>query len=700
MLSGMTARPAPPARVAPDTTPERLLLDLNEAQREAVRAPGTPLAILAGAGSGKTRVISRRAAYAIETGSVPASQILLVTFTDKAAREMAERMAALGHRGVMARTFHAAALAQLRHFWPAGHAGAPLPRIVESKLGILVPIARRLPGHYRFTPAKDLADTIEWAKVRRIRPGRWLADGSDRATIPADLFARVYGDYERSKTRAGLIDFEDILVETVELLETDAAAAELVRSRKRWLSVDEYQDTNPLAERLLTLWLGESPALTVVGDPEQTIYTFTGATPDFLLRFGERHPGARTLPLLENYRSSPEILALANRLGGTSGRGPLRATRPSGPAPAIKRATDEEAELRELVAAIRARLAEGTQAGEIAVLVRLNAQLPPIEEALTRAGIAYRIRGQRFFDRPEIRQARAALRRARLSTAGFALVGDLRGLLGERLGLEPDAAGDAGPGSGGGIGDGSGGGPDPGAEARERAASLELLLEIAQDVATRDPSVDLAGILAELDRRDADEAAGTVDGVNLLTYHRAKGLEWDAVFLPALEEGSLPVRQAKDDDAVAEERRLLYVGITRARRYLALSWAQQRSGSSGSATRRQPSRFLAELQPRAATRSSGPRVIQLPPAWVAAGGDSAGAADEALFEALRQWRRDRAREDEVPAYVVAPDATLHAIAEVRPRSPSALRRVPGIGPAKLERYGAEILAIVGRATPS
>src|ERR1035437_5771671 len=310
-------------------SPERLLEDLNASQREAVTATSGPLAILAGAGSGKTRVISRRAAYAIETGVISADQILLVTFTDKAAGEMVERMASLGHRGVLARTFHAAALAQLRHFWPSRHDGAPVPTILDSKLRLLVPLVGRLPGGYRFTPSKDVADTIEWAKVRRIRPDRWVREGGDRAPIPAELFGRGYRDYERAKTETGLLDFEDMLVQTVELLEGDEAAACLVRSRKRWFSVDEYQDTNPLSARLLELWRGGARDLAVVGDPDQTIYTFTGATPEFLLGFAERHPGTHIVTLADNYRSSPQILELANLLitaGGDGGgaRGALR----------------------------------------------------------------------------------------------------------------------------------------------------------------------------------------------------------------------------------------------------------------------------------------------------------------------------------------------------------------------------------------
>ena len=649
-------------------SPDRLLEDLNPSQREAVVATSGPLAIIAGAGSGKTRVISRRAAYAIETDAAPADQILLVTFTDKAANEMVERMAALGHPGVMARTFHAAALAQLRHFWPSRHDGAPLPSILDSKLRMLVPLVRHLPGGYSFTPAKDVADTIEWAKVRRIKPEDWIRAGEDRTSIPADLFARLYRDYERAKVRAGVIDFEDMLVKTVELLEEDAEAAALVRSRKRWFSVDEYQDTNALSERLLELWLGESRDLAVVGDPDQTIYTFTGATPDFLLGFDRRHPGSRTVTLADNYRSSPQILALANRLVAGGPRGELKATQPEGPAPAIGRYADPEAEVAGLLAWLRAVAAAGVAPSETAILVRVNAQLPPIEDALTRAAIGFTVRGQRFFDRREIREAAILLRREAPVETGAALVAAIERLLVERMGLDDVAA-------------------DAGQEGRERAASLELLLGIVEDLAAADPELTIGAVLAEIDRRRAGEAEAATDGVNLLTYHRAKGLEWDAVYLPALDEGTLPIRQAKTAEEVAEERRLMYVGITRARRYLAIS-----------SSSRKPSRFLAEMDPvRPAARRAAPggrgSVRVLPGAPIA----TAAAPDEALLDALRRWRRERAAADAVPAYVVFHDTTLAEIADVRPRTLPALRRVKGMGPAKLERYGGEILAVIAEA---
>jgi DNA helicase-2/ATP-dependent DNA helicase PcrA len=666
----------------PRLDPDRLLDDLDPDQRTAVLASSGPVAILAGAGSGKTRVISRRTAYAIATEVVPPDQVLVVTFTDKAAGEMVERLRGLGLPGVTARTFHAHALSQLRFFWPLGHDGAPLPQLLDSKVAILGRIARQLPGHYRFTPAKDLADEIEWAKSRRIDPRAYerevarLAPGRE-PPIPVDLFVRAFDGYERAKTRAGRIDFDDLLVETVRLLEDDPDAAATIRARKRWFSVDEYQDTNPLQQRLLELWLGDRVDLCVVGDVDQTIYTFTGASSGFLTTFAERHPGATVIDLTRNYRSSPEVLALANRLIAAEGRSKrLEATRGGGPSPTIARFPTADAELSALVAWIRARIAAGVAPSEIAVLVRMNAQLEPIEAALTTAGIAYQIRGVRFYDRPEVRGAISGLRRPGLAGGGPGLVGAIRRRWIDDVGFAED--GDA----------------VEGREAGERQSALETLLGIVTHVAHTDPTADAAAIAAELDRRAAHERDASGDGVNLLTYHRAKGLEWDAVALPMLEDGSLPIRQSLDEpDALAEERRLLYVGITRARVHLALSWAERRE-TRGRETRRQPSRFLLDLRERPAGRPvvrdlGGPPVARERPA-------RPGDPSDPVFAALREWRLATARAEGIAAFVVAHDSMLAAIAETRPQTLAGLRRVKGMGPAKLEKYGDGILEVLER----
>ena len=670
----------------PNLDPTALLADLDPEQEAAVRATSGPVAIHAGAGSGKTRVISRRTAYAIATEVVPADQVLVVTFTDKAATEMVARLRSLGLPGVTARTFHAQALSQLRHFWPAGHDGAPLPDLLDSKLPILSRLARQLPGHYRFTPSKDLADEIEWAKARRVAPKDYEVEATAAGReppIPADLFVRIFDDYERAKVRANRIDFDDLLVETVTLLETDTDVAETVRARKRWFSVDEYQDTNPLQERLLELWLGDRDDLCVVGDEDQTIYTFTGATSEYLTGFMARYPSAREITLSRNYRSSPEILALANRLLASEGRRKrLVATMPAGPIPSIRRFADGEAELAGLVASILELTSGGTDPGtapgtaagaarssasEVAVLARINAQIPPIEAALTKARIPFRVRGQRFFERPEVREALRLLKRLPDSATGPMLAH----LLDERLRLDMGYI----------EGDDSGG-----PAARERTASLALVIELSQDAAKANADIGPEGLLAEFASRAAAEAEGSADGVNLLTYHRAKGLEWDAVFLPQLEEGTLPIRQAKLDAEIAEERRLLYVGLTRARRHLALSWAESRDA------RRRPSRFLAALQGRDSVPG---RVTVIPGAPMNAGSTRrAREEDSPLMAALREWRLTSARSDGVPAYVVAPDSLLIDLAARRPATIAALRRMKGMGPARLARYGEEIVEII------
>jgi len=683
-------------------TTAALLAGLDPAQLEAVEVTRGPLCILAGAGSGKTRVISRRVAYAIATDAIQPRQALVVTFTDKAATEMRERIAGLGQPEVASGTFHATAFKQLRFFWPL-LSDLPLPQVAASKLPLIAPLQQRLPGGYRFFPARDLAQEVEWAKARRLTPRTYTAGAAaagHEGPLPPELMADLFRRYEEAKSRAGQIDFEDMLAMTVELLEGHPDALAQVRSRHRWLSVDEYQDTTALQESLLRLWLGDRDDLAVVGDVDQTIYSFTGASSEFLTGFGMRFPDARVVYLERNYRSTPQVLAVANRLlaGAPALHGRAKQLIPTlsgGPLPSIRSFPDAGSEAAAVIGEARRLREEGVAPAEMAILVRTNAQLPEYEDGMRAAGLAFQVGGERFFERPEVRSAMravqaAARRSARTQTREDegSLSASLLRIWEEELGFEPD--------------------DEPEAEGlRQRHASLVALLGLAGQLETAAPDADLTRFVADIEARSAaesDDAAAT--GIALLTFHRAKGLEWDAVFLPALEEGLLPIRRSAEPAEVEEERRLLYVGITRARRHLWLSWAHRRAGNQGREVARRSSRFLVALQrsgPVAAGdghRSAAGR----PRRNVAEDGSSAdsNAAQRAATprttasEGLRAWRTQRARADRMPPYVILHDATLEAIVEARPGTLADLGLVKGMGPTRLERYGEEILFALGR----
>jgi DNA helicase II / ATP-dependent DNA helicase PcrA len=596
---------------------------LNPEQRRAAEAVRGPVCILAGAGSGKTTTITRRIANQVATGAFRAEQILAVTFTDKAAGELRERLGALGVRGVRASTFHSAALAQLRHFAPES-----VGRIFPSKALALRQIGNSLPAPFKFRPAGDLATEVEWAKNRRIAPDRYLAElGEHEPPIPADLMVKVYRSYEARKAEQGTTDFEDLLELAVRLYERDPAAVAGFRARYAAFTVDEYQDVNLLQRTLLDLWLGDRDDLCVVGDDYQSIYAFTGAGPEHLLGTPARFPQATVVRLEENYRSTPQVLALANRLvprlGGAEKT--LRAVLPDGDEPDVKPFASGEAEDAWIVDRIRQLTCP---LEEVAVLCRTNARLADFEELFHEASIPFQ--GASLLEREAARRLLKALRdgSAREQVRRLALEAGWLEYLPEKLGDRELV----------------------------RQTDLARLVKLAADF-------DGSGVefAAELQRRFSS-GGPEARGVNLLTYHRAKGLEFEAVFLPRLEEKELPSRQARTADEVAEERRLLYVGMTRAKRTLSLTWSKK------------PSRFLEELG-----------VAARPPKAEKPVGDP-------TFESLRAWRLGRAREDAVPPYVVFHDSTLAEIAARRPQTIGELSQVAGVGPAKLERYGDELLA--------
>ncbi len=672
------------------------LLDaLDPEQRQVAEALRGPVRVLAGAGTGKTRAITHRIAHGVTSGVYAPTEVLAVTFTTRAAGEMRGRLRTLGAGGVQARTFHSAALRQLRYFWPRVH-GTELPTLTESKIGMLAAAARRQRLQADQALLRDLASEVEWAKVSNVPADDYAriarargrsVSGQDHETV-----ARIYAGYEEVKRSQGRMDMEDVLLLTAGLLEEDERVAAQVRRQYKWFVVDEFQDVSPIQWALLELWLGGRDEICVVGDPAQTIYSFAGADSGYLRqRFPERFPSAASIELVRNYRSTPEVVDAANTLlaGSASGSVRLRAQRPSGPEVSFTPRPDEVAEAESVAAHVLRIRDAGRPLGEVAVLFRINAQSESFEEALAARGIPYVVRGAaRFFDRPEVREAVTRLRgAARSGEASGAVVDEVSAIL-AGMGWTPEA-------------------PTARGQTRDRWESWQALVDQAAEFAQA--GGDLNAFVDELDRRAAEQHAPVAAGVTLATFHAAKGLEWDTVFLCGLQDGTLPISYAEQAGpaAIEEERRLLYVGMTRARQELLLSWSLARN--PGGRASRKPSRFLDPLLPETARAvAETPRNRKVASCRecgrpLATGAekkrgrctDCPASYDEELFERLREWRKERAGEESVPAFVVFTDATLQLIAEHKPRSPEALLRISGIGRSKLDRYGDDVLSLVG-----
>ena len=697
--------PRPPARTRPGPGapglpgPAALLDALDPDQRQVAEHLEGALCVLAGAGTGKTRAITYRIAYGVAVGAYQPTQVLAVTFTARAAGEMRSRLADLGVVGAQARTFHSAALRQLTYFWPTA-IGGRRPEI-ETFKGRLVGIAaHRLGLSTDRALIRDLSAEVEWAKVTMTLPEDYAQQAAAlRREPPGGLelatVAQVLAAYEEAKTERGVIDFEDVLLLMVGVLLDREDIADQVRGQYKHFVVDEYQDVSPLQQRLLDLWLGRRRQLCVVGDVSQTIYSFTGATPDFLTGFASRYAGARTVRLSRDYRSTPQIVSLANRVLSRSRRGggalvlpagavELVAQRPSGPAVRFESYDDDVAEAAGVVEHVGRLRSAGVPLSGIAVLYRTNSQSEAIEQALSDAGIGYLVRGgERFFERDEVKRAvvmlRAAARTERAELTGD-VGADTRMVLGREGWSERP--------------------PAPRGAVRERWDSLNAIVELADELGAK-RGADLDGLVAELGERAAAQNAPTVEGVTLSSLHAAKGLEWDAVLLVGASEGLLPISLAEGPAAIEEERRLLYVGVTRAREHLVVSCARARN-PGGRASRR-PSRFLDGIWPTDdPDRRGGRGASSRPPRSPRERAKQAAAEFEAdndpatiaLFEALRAWRAGVAKERSKPAYTVFADTTLRSIAVVKPGRLPQLSLIHGVGAVKLKEYGADVLRVV------
>jgi DNA helicase-2/ATP-dependent DNA helicase PcrA len=556
--------------------PEELLENLDPQQREAAESLVGPTCILAGAGTGKTRTVTHRIAYGIAKGYFAANRVLALTYTNRAAGELRARLRQLGVGAVSVKTFHAAALSQLEFFWPQ-FAGVPAPTVLESKARLISQVADTLKLRLDSAALRDIAAEIEWRKYSMLSMEAYAEQVKVRPKIAGLSPAKnleLQEAYESAKTKAQKIDWEDVLILTLGLLRAEPRALAHVQQQYRFFTVDEYQDISPLQHSLLDAWLGSHSDLCVVGDPNQTIYSFTGATSEYLQNFASRFTDAKVVQLTTNYRSTGQIVSFANRLTAQSSSvEPLQSANAVGLAPRTLSFATVADEVAAVASSIRSKLDQGVKPSDIAILYRINGQSELVENALAALSIDYQVRGgERFFNRAEIQNAIRAIRASALVASEksmFELVAEICRSLGWQT-QQP---------------------AEPGAN-REKWESLNSLLAITEELP---PDATLADMAKELEERQRSQHEPVKAAVTLSTIHAAKGLEWSYVFIIGLTEGYLPISYAKTEAELREEQRLLYVAITRARSELTLSWARAEANSTRD---REPSRFLALLQPR------------------------------------------------------------------------------------------------------
>ena len=538
---------------------DEILAALDPDQRAVALASRGPVCVIAGAGTGKTRAITHRIAYAAAIGTMDPQKVLALTFTAKAAGEMRARLRSLGVPQVAARTIHSAALKQLLYFWPSVFGGRT-PDLITTKSGFLTEAINRagLSDAIRVTNRelmRDIASEIEWAKVSQVAPSDYIDEISKRMQKPRVLpeqMVQIYTAYETVKKQELAIDFEDVLLLCAAMLEEEREVRERVQDQYRYFTIDEYQDISPVQQRLINAWLGKRNDICVVGDPAQTIYSFAGATPVFLNTFTQRFPDAEVIRLSTGYRSTPEITFAANALlrHGAMGQ-ELVAQNDHGSKPSVIGYSDETAEVAGVLEEITQLLAAGTVPHEVAILARTNSQLKSVERAMMKLNLPYQVRStERFFDRREVRDFLSEVRKASVIPAeGQGWIDELRTL------AQPYLTGEAIDGI---------------------AALLHLARELDDD--DNFTPKTLRGYLREVEDRVQQNNPPTMPVITLATLHAAKGLEWERVFLIGASDGQLPVSDASID----EERRLFYVGITRAKADLHISY------------RKSPSPFLRE----------------------------------------------------------------------------------------------------------
>lgn len=636
---------------------EALLAGLTEEQRDAVTTAASPLCILAGAGSGKTRVLTHRVAWQSARGNIDPRRVLVLTFTRRAATELRSRLRTLGMREeVAAGTFHSAALALLRRYWD--HCERPYMKLSANRFSLL---AKSNPNLDRSTVAA-LNTEIGWARARLITPERYADEAARARRRPprsADFTASAYDAYQEAKRARRVIDFDDVLALCHGVLTQQQAFADAQRWYYRHLFVDEFQDVNPLQFAVLRAWLGPESSLALVGDPDQAIYGWNGADPDFIRHVDRHFVGVAVVKLRTNFRSTPEVLNAAALVLGSE---PQPAARASGESTTVT-ATVGDDEGSALARALRARHQAGRSWRDQAVLARTNAQLPLLQAQLKALGVPARTRDSGLLRRPEIVDV---LNRWPNDAALSTVLAD------EKMRE-----------------------PVPGQDT-EQVGLIEAFTGLARDHLVLESNATVADFVASL--RSDDRVETAVDAVELCTFHAAKGLEWPIVHLVGIEDGLVPVTHARSAAALQEEQRLLYVATTRARQELHVMWCSNRKVGE-TLVERHPSRWLGAFEADEPQDPVGPpgEVVGL----LERMGDSqspgeGGDRTAELLTALQCWRENAAKKARISPQAVLRDSALRRIAEQEPSTDSELAAI--ISPNLAHRFGPRILEIIHPST--
>lgn len=515
-----------------------ILDQLDSEQAEAASALRGPVCIIAGPGSGKTRTISTRIAYGIATGVFNPDRVLALTYTNRAAAELRSRLRQLGSSQVAVRTFHSAALSQLQYFWPQ-LTGSASPKLLTQKRSLLSEVASLIGLRLTDPQLMEVASEIEYLRYSLTELDEYFLTKRLPQFLSQEQFADLEKRYQEQKLQRRLMDWEDTILLCTGLLRNEARALSYFQQQYRFFTVDEYQDISPLQEGLLRTWLGEREEICVVGDPRQTIYSFAGASSNFLLDFQNQYPGANTYELNRNYRSAGAIVDVANRVLPLK---PLSKVRSDiGLATIQSNANQlEEAGVvaREIVSALA-----NHKPSEIAVLARTNSQLNALEVELQKLGIKTQVRGQgRFFRQPIVMQAMSAIRALAVSDSGEPLFMQVSNIL-SSLGWESRPRED------------------------DDWVSLNWFIQVLDELG----QVSTIEYIRELDERERSGHEPAREAITLATVHGTKGLEWRQVYLIGVNRGLFPISHAQDPTDIDEEKRLFYVAVTRAKDKLVIS---------------------------------------------------------------------------------------------------------------------------------